>query len=79
MTDMMEDLNGLKDEIDTAKADRTRIAGRKEEIDKSMRTEFNCRTLPSAKKKRSDFKKTADKSDVIIKKKYEQLKENYEW
>ena len=79
MEEITKDLNSLKDEIDLSKRKLSQLEGRKEELIKRLKSEFDLSTLVEAHKKIDKDSNQLDKLKTEIEKKYNELKDRFEW
>lgn len=78
VTDVSKELNRLKDMIKEKENSLARVEGRSQEINKRLRTEFNC-TTETAEKKINDLTKRRDRLHTKIMKMFNELKGLYDW
>ena len=73
-----EKLFELKERIEEAKTDKSKLEGRLEELMKRLDTDFGCKTVPAAEKKLKVFKKEITDMQSELDMGIDELKEIYE-
>ena len=79
MEAIIKDLNSLKDDIESSKRKLSQLEGRKEEMMKRLKADFGLSSLSEAQKKIDKDDSQLSKLKAEIEKKYNELKENFEW
>lgn len=74
-----EKLLKMKEKIDKAKADIARLQGSRDQLYKSLKDNFGCKTLKEAEKKLKEMNKDLDKKETILANGVTGLEEKYEW
>lgn len=74
-----EKLLKMKEKIDKAKTDIERMEGRKEQLYKTLKKDFDCKILKEAEKKLVEMNKELDKKETILADGITGLEEKYEW
>ena len=74
-----EKLLEMKEKIDKAKTDIERMEGRKEQLYKTLKKDFGCKTLKEAEKKLAEMNKDLDKKETILAAGVTGLEEKYGW
>lgn len=74
-----EKLLKMKEKIDKAKADIARLQGSRDQLYKSLKDNFGCKTLKEAEKKLAEMNKDLDKKEAILTNGVTGLEEKYEW
>lgn len=73
-----QDLLDLKDEINEAKSEVSKLEGRQEHLMQQLKDDWGCASFKKAKKKIEEFKSEIKKLDDKIEHETEKLQENYE-
>lgn len=77
--EMAKELESLRTEIEKAKRDEARLEGSKDEVDKRLRGEFNCKTNAAGQTKLTRLRKSLEAKRETLEIEFEKLKDNYEW
>ena len=73
-----KDLMRLKDQIEDAKQDHSRLSGKQEYLLKELKTKYNCSSIEEANKLAKDLSEKRTKLEDQIQKGLEKLEEQYE-
>jgi len=73
----LEEYNQLKKKVDAAQQKADKAAGALEQIMKTLKSEFNCKTLEEAKKKLSQLKNKSTKIETELSEAIEAFEEKW--
>lgn len=74
-----EKLLKMKDKIETAKSNISRMEGSRDQLYKTLQTEYGCKTLKEAESKLATMTKDLDQKEVALTKGLEDLEEKHDW
>lgn len=74
-----EKLLKMKEKIDKAKADVSRLEGSKDQLYKTLKKDFKCKTLKDAEKKVKKIGEELDKKEVALTEGITGLENKYNW
>jgi uncharacterized membrane-anchored protein YhcB (DUF1043 family) len=79
MKDIQTELSRLKEIIDNAKNNMATLSGRKIELLKQMKKDFNVSSVEEGKKEIQKLEKQLSEINQTMEKEYKKLKEEYDW
>lgn len=79
MINESEKLLNMKEKIDKAKADVSRLEGSRDQLYKTLSKDFDCKTLEAAEKKVKKIGKELDQQEVALVKGIATLEKQYNW
>jgi len=79
MDEILSELEKLGTQIETAKSEKSKEEGRLEEMNKTLKAEFEVDSLPEADKLMTKMEKELKVLDEEIEKDYTELRSNYHW
>lgn len=79
MKDIQTELSRLKEIIDNAKNNMATLSGRKIELLKQMKKDFNVSSIEEGKKEIQKLDKKLTEINQMVEKEYNKLKEEYDW
>lgn len=74
-----EKLLNMKQTIDKAKEDVSRLEGRKEQLYETLKNDHGCETIKEAEKKLDKMNKELDKKETSLQQGVSELEANYDW
>lgn len=74
-----EKLLRMKEKIDKAKADVSRLEGSRDQLYKTLRKDFECKTLKDAEKKVKKIGKELDQKETALAEGVAGLENDYDW
>jgi len=74
-----EKLLKMKDKIESAKNNISRLEGSRDQLYKVLRADHGCKTLKEAEKKLSDMSKDLDIKEAALEEGVKFLEEQYDW
>ena len=74
-----EKLLKMKEKIDKAKADVSRLEGSRDQLYKTLKKDFECKTLENAEKKVKKIGRELDKKETALAEGIVGLENDYEW
>lgn len=69
----------MKDKIEAAKSNISRMEGSRDQLFKTLQTEYGCKTLKEAESKLAKMTKDLDQKEAALAKGVENLEEKYDW
>jgi uncharacterized membrane-anchored protein YhcB (DUF1043 family) len=77
--DVQTELQRLKENIDNAKSNLSKLEGREEELLNQLKKDFGVTSVAEADKKIKEMQKEYDKIEKHIEDEYKKLKDQYDW
>ena len=79
MSEILKELEELGDQIETAKSEKAKEEGRLDEMNKTLKSEFEVDSLGKADTLLTKMDKELKDLDEEIQKDYTELRTNYDW
>ena len=77
--DITNRLIKMKDKIETAKSNISRMEGSRDQLFKTLQTEYGCKTLKEAESKLAKMTKDLDQKEAALTKGLEDLEKKHDW
>ena len=74
-----EKLLKMKEKIDKAKADVFRLEGSRDQLYKTLKKDYECKTIEDAQKKLDTIEKQLDQKEAALEKGIASLEHDYDW
>ena len=74
-----EKLLKMKDKIEAAKSNISRMEGSRDQLYKTLQTEYGCKTLKEAESKLAKMTKDLDQKEATLTKGLEDLEKRHDW
>jgi len=79
MSDLASRLLEMREKIDSAKEEKSKLEGRRDTYMEQLKTKFGCKTVEAAKKKLATLQDDIEKKEKELVTGMNQLEEEYEW